>query len=135
MTEPMRDTIFALSSGRPPAAIAVVRISGPRAGDALKALAGRVPEPRKAGLARVRDPATGEATDEAPALRFPGPNSETGEDIAELQLHGGRAVIAAVLGALGRIDGLRPAEAGEFTRRAFENGQLDLTAVEGAPRE
>jgi tRNA modification GTPase len=126
-----RDTIFALSSGRPPAAIAVVRISGPRAGDALKALAGRLPEPRKAALARVRDPDSGEVIDEALALWFPGPNSETGEDIAELQLHGGRAVIAAVLGALGRIDGLRPAEAGEFTRRAFENGRIDLTAVEG----
>jgi tRNA modification GTPase len=131
MPDPIRDTIFALSSGRPPAAIAVVRISGPRAGDALKALAGRVPEPRKAGLARVRDPATGEAIDEALALWFPGPNSETGEDMAELQLHGGRAVIAAALGALGRVEGLRAAEAGEFTRRAFENGRLDLTAVEG----
>jgi tRNA modification GTPase len=126
-----RDTIFALSSGRPPAAIAVIRISGPRAGNALKALMGRVPEPRRAALARVRDPESGEVLDEALALWFPGPNSETGEDIAELQLHGGRAVIAAVLGALGRMDGLRPAEAGEFTRRAFENGQLDLTAVEG----
>ena len=131
MSDPNRDTIFALSSGRPPAAIAVVRMSGPRAGDALKVLAGRLPEPRKAALARVRDPASGEAIDEALALWFPGPNSETGEDIAELQLHGGRAVIAAVLGALGRIEGLRPAEAGEFTRRAFENGRLDLTAVEG----
>src|SRR4249919_156216 len=131
MPDPIRDTIFALSSGRPPAAIAVVRISGPRAGEALKALAGRMPEPRKAGLARVRDPATGEAIDEALALWFPGPNSETGEDMAEVQLHGGRAVVAAVLGALGRIEGLRPAEAGEFTRRAFENGRLDLTAVEG----
>src|SRR3954471_13268871 len=128
---PARDTIFALSSGRPPAAIAVVRMSGPRAGDALKALAGKLPEPRKAGLARVRDPHSGEVIDEALALWFPGPNSETGEDIAELQLHGGRAVIAAVLGALGRIEGLRPAEAGEFTRRAFENGRLDLPAVEG----
>src|SRR4029079_5177859 len=126
-----RHTLFALSFGRPPAAIAVVRISGPRAGDALKALAGKLPEPRKAALARVRDPASGEAIDEALALWFPGPNSETGEDIAELQLHGGRAVIAAVLGALGRIEGLRPAEAGEFTRRAFESGRLDLTAVEG----
>jgi tRNA modification GTPase len=131
MPDPIRDTIFALSSGRPPAAIAVVRISGPRAGDALTVLAGRLPEPRKAALARVRDPASGEPIDEALALWFPGPNSETGEDIAELQLHGGRAVIAAVLGALGRIEGLRPAEAGEFTRRAFENGRLDLTAVEG----
>ena len=126
-----RDTIFALSSGRPPAAIAVVRMSGPRAGDALKALAGKLPEPRKAGLARVRDPHSGEVIDEALALWFPGPNSETGEDMAELQLHGGRAVVAAVFGVLGRIEGLRPAEAGEFTRRAFENGRLDLTAVEG----
>jgi tRNA modification GTPase len=126
-----RDTIFALSSGRPPAAIAVIRISGPRAGDALKALMGRLPEPRRAALARVRDPESNEILDEALALWFPGPNSETGEDIAELQLHGGRAVIAGVLGVLGRVDGLRPAEAGEFTRRAFENGQLDLTAVEG----
>jgi tRNA modification GTPase len=131
MSAPARDTIFALSSGRPPAAIAVIRISGPRAGDALKALVGRLPEPRRAALARVRDPASGEILDEALALWFPGPNSETGEDIAELQLHGGRAVIAGVLGALGRVEGLRPAEAGEFTRRAFENGRLDLTAVEG----
>jgi tRNA modification GTPase len=126
-----RDTIFALSSGRPPAAIGVVRLSGPRAGDALKALTGKIPEPRKAALARVRDPANGEVIDEALALWFPGPKSETGEDTAELQLHGGRAVIAAVLTALGRLEGLRMAEPGEFTRRAFENGHLDLTAVEG----
>src|SRR5690349_23647517 len=131
MPAPRRDTIFALSSGRPPAAIAVVRISGPRAGDALKALIGRVPEPRKSALARVRDPQSGEMIDEALALWFPGPNSETGEDTVELQLHGGRAVIAATLAALGRIEGFRPAEAGEFTRRAFENGRLDLTAIEG----
>jgi tRNA modification GTPase len=131
MPAPARDTIYALSSGRPPAAIAVIRISGPRAGDALKALSGKVPEPRKAVLARVRDPASGEAIDEALALWFPTPRSETGEDMAELQLHGGRAVIAAVLAALGRIEGLRMAEPGEFTRRAFENGRLDLTAVEG----
>jgi tRNA modification GTPase len=126
-----RATIFALSSGRPPAAIAVVRISGPRARAALEKLAGRVPEPRRAALVRVRDPATGEVIDEALALWFPAPHSETGEDVAELQLHGGRAVIAGVLAALGQIEGLRPAEAGEFTRRAFENGRLDLTAVEG----
>ena len=125
------DTIFALSSGRPPAAIAVVRISGPQAGAALRALIGKIPEPRRAALARVRDPASGEIIDEALALWFPGPASETGEDTAELQLHGGRAVISAVLAALGRIAGCRPAEAGEFTRRAFENGQLDLTRVEG----
>jgi tRNA modification GTPase len=131
---PASDTIFALSSGRGPAAIAVIRISGSRAGDALKALGVKIPEPRKAGLARVRNPdplADNEIIDEALALWFPAPHSETGEDVAELQLHGGRAVIAAVLAALGRIEGLRPAEAGEFTRRAFENGKLDLTAVEG----
>src|SRR5690348_7213105 len=131
MPEPARGTIFALSSGRGPAAIAVVRISGPRAGDALKALTGKIPAPRAAALARVRDPQSGESIDQALALWFPGPASETGEDVAELQLHGGRAVIAATLAALSRIDGLRPAEAGEFTRRAFENGKLDLTAVEG----
>ena len=126
-----RDTIFALSSGRPPAAIAVVRISGPHAGAALTALIGRVPQPRLAALARVRDPQSGELLDEALALWFPAPKSETGEDVAELQLHGGHAVIAATLTALGRIAGLRLAEPGEFTRRAFANGQLDLTAVEG----
>ena len=125
------DTIFALSSGRGPAAIAVVRVSGPRAGAALKALTGKVPAPRQAALGRVRDPQTKEIIDEALVLWFPAPHSETGEDVAELQLHGGRAVIAATLAALGSIEDLRPAEAGEFTRRAFENGKLDLTAVEG----
>jgi len=125
------DTIFALSSGHPPAAVAVVRISGPRAGAALAAMTGRVGEPRLARLARVRDPANGESIDQALALWFPGPRSETGEDMAELQLHGGRAIIAAVLGVLGRLEGLRLAEPGEFTRRAFENGRLDLTRVEG----
>jgi tRNA modification GTPase len=126
-----RSTIFALSSGRPPAAIAVVRVSGPQAGVALKALIGRVPEPRKAMLARVREPQSGEVIDEALALWFPAPHSETGEDVAELQLHGGHAVIAGVLDALGKIEGCRLAEAGEFTRRAFENGRVDLTEVEG----
>ena len=126
-----RETIYALSSGRPPAAIAVIRISGPRAGTALRSLTGKLPSPRHAAFARVRDPASSALIDEALALWFPGPRSETGEDIAELQLHGGRAVIAAVLAALSCVEGLRPAEAGEFTRRAFENGKLDLTAVEG----
>jgi tRNA modification GTPase len=126
-----RDTIFALSSGRPPAAIAVIRMSGPRAGDALQKLIGRLPRPRQATLARVRNPEGGEIIDEALALWFPAPGSETGEDVAELQVHGGRAVIAATLRALGGIAGLRPAEAGEFTRRAFANGRMDLTAVEG----
>ena len=124
-------TIFALSSGRPPAAIAVVRISGPHARVALERLTGRLPQPRLATLVKVHHPATGEAIDEALALWFPGPHSETGEDTAELQLHGGHAVIAGVLDALGTIEGCRIAEPGEFTRRAFDNGRLDLTAVEG----
>src|SRR6195256_2923427 len=128
---PLTDTIFALSSGRPPAAIAVIRVSGPRARVALEKLVGRVPEPRRAALARLRDSATGDIIDEGLALWFPAPNSETGEDIAELQVHGGRAVIAAVLAALGKLEGLRSAEPGEFPRRAFENGRMDLTAVEG----
>jgi tRNA modification GTPase len=130
MSNAARETIYALSSGRPPAAIAVVRISGPRAGGALNALIGRIPDPRKAALARIRG-RDGEIIDQALALWFPGPQSETGEDVAELQLHGGHAVVAAVFAALSQIDGLRMAEAGEFTRRAFENGKLDLTAVEG----
>jgi tRNA modification GTPase len=91
----------------------------------------RVPEPRRAALATVRDPETNLPIDQALVLWFPAPHSETGEDMTELQLHGGRAVIAATLRALSRLPGLRPAEAGEFTRRAFENGRLDLTEVEG----
>jgi tRNA modification GTPase len=126
-----RSTIFALSSGRPPAAIGVVRVSGPQACTALERLTGRLPKPRQAALVRVRDPASGEAIDEAVVLWFPAPHSETGEDVAEVQLHGGQAVIAAVLKALAAIDGCRLAEPGEFTRRAFEHGKLDLTAVEG----
>ena len=128
---PDRPTIFALSSGRLPAAIAVVRVSGPAARVALEALGGKLPEPRRASLRRLRDPATQAVLDEALVLWFPGPNTETAEDMAELHLHGGRAVAAAVLEALGKLPGFRPAEAGEFTRRAFENGRLDLTAVEG----
>src|SRR6266481_4580458 len=126
-----RDTIFALSSGRPPAAIAVVRISGPRARVALEQLIGRVPQLRRASLARVRDPATGDVIDEGLALWFPGPGSETGEDMAELQVHGGRAIVARLFAVLGQLEGFRLAQAGEFTRRAFENGRLDLTAGEG----
>lgn len=130
MSDVARDTIFALSSGRPPAAIAVVRISGPAARAVLEAL-GKMPEPRRAALRKLRDPETKALLDEALVLWFPGPNTETAEDMAELHLHGGRAVVTAVLSVLGRVPGLRPAEAGEFTRRAFENGRLDLTAVEG----
>jgi len=126
-----RETIYALSSGNPPAAIAVVRISGPAADDALKALADRLPEPRQASLAALHHPKTGELLDNALVLRFPGPASATGEDVAELHLHGGRSVVSAVLAALSQVDGLRPAEAGEFTRRAFERGRIDLAEAEG----
>jgi tRNA modification GTPase len=124
------DTIFALSSGALPAAIGIVRLSGPKAGDALQALVGRLPQPRTAVLVRVRDPESGAAIDQALALWFPAPSSETGENMAELQLHGGRAVVAAVFAALGRMDGIRLAEPGEFTRRALANGHMDLPAVE-----
>lgn len=130
MSKHTRETIYALSSGRPPAAIAVIRISGPAAGETLKTIAGKIPEARTATLGRVRG-RDGEIIDEALTLWFPAPHSETGEDVAELQVHGGRAIIASVFEALSCVPGLRPAEAGEFTRRAFENGKLDLTAVEG----
>jgi len=131
MSETERATIFALSSGAGRAAIAVIRVSGPRAGAALERLIGRLPEPRRASLGRVRDPESGERIDEALALWLPGPRSETGEDMAELHVHGGRAVIDGVLELLARETGLRPAEPGEFTRRAFDHGRIDLTAAEG----
>ena len=126
----MSDTIFAVSSGTPPAAIGVIRVSGPKAGQALKSLAGRVIAPRHASLATLRDRA-GSALDQALALWFPGPNTATGEDLAEFHCHGGRAVLAAVESALGEIEGLRRAEPGEFTRRAFANGRIDLAEAEG----
>jgi tRNA modification GTPase len=128
---PDRPTIFALSSGRLPAAIAVVRISGSATRTALETLMAKLPEPRRAGLRRLRHPRTKDVLDEALVLWFPGPSTETGEDMAELHLHGGRAIVAAVMDVLAKVPGLRGAEAGEFTRRAFENGRLDLTAVEG----
>ncbi|MDP4604571.1 MAG: tRNA uridine-5-carboxymethylaminomethyl(34) synthesis GTPase MnmE [Erythrobacter sp.] len=123
-------TIFALSSGAAPAGIGVIRVSGPQAGVALAVLAGRLPEPRRAVLAKLRD-GSGALLDEALALWFPGPNTATGEDLAELHCHGGRAVIAAVEGALAALPGLRRAEPGEFTRRAFANGRIDLAEAEG----
>jgi tRNA modification GTPase len=125
----MTDTIFALSSGAPPAAVALIRISGPRADAALAALAGRLPEPRVATFRRLR--AGDEIIDNAVIIRFPGPNSATGEDVSELHLHGGRAVVAKALGVLAGMPGLRPAQPGEFTRRAFEYGRIDLAEAEG----
>jgi tRNA modification GTPase len=125
----MDDTIFALSSGSPPAAIAVVRVSGPQAHDALERIAGPLPQARRAGLRTLRD-AAGEVMDQALVLVFPGPNSATGEDCGELHCHGGRAVVSVVCAALAAIPGLRGAEPGEFTRRAFANGRIDLAQAE-----
>jgi tRNA modification GTPase len=123
-------TIFALSSGHGPAGVAVIRISGPVSGRVLERMAGGIPAPRAAVFRRVRHPDSGEVLDEGLVLWFPGPKSETGEDMAELQVHGGRAVVAAIFAALGRIDGCRLAEPGEFARRGFENGKIDLTVAE-----
>ncbi len=127
----MRDTVFAEATAPGRAGLAVLRLSGPRAGPALDALAAPRPPPREARLRAIRDPESGELLDRGLALWFPGPASFTGEDAAELHLHGAPAVVDAVQAALMRLEGLRPAEPGEFTRRAFESGRMDLTAVEG----
>lgn len=125
------DTIFALSSGSPPAAISVIRVTGPAAIAAGEALAGRLPPTRQAAVRALRAPGSGDVLDEALVLRFDAPATSTGEDIVEFHCHGGRAVVDAVLGALARLEGLRLAQPGEFSRRAFENGRIDLTAAEG----
>jgi len=127
---PRDQTIFALSSGRPPSAIALVRVSGPLAGKIVTALAGKLPSPRMATRALLRDIGQ-RPIDDAVALWFPSPASATGEDVAEFHVHGGRAVLAALFAALSAFENVRPAEPGEFTRRAFENGKLDLTEAEG----
>jgi tRNA modification GTPase len=126
-----RDTIFAPATPAGRGGVAVLRISGPGAGPALQALSGRpLPAPRLATLAELRDPADGAPLDRGLALWFPSPASYTGEDVVELHLHGGRAVTRGVVEALSRIAGLRPAEPGEFTKRAFLAGKLDLTEAE-----
>lgn len=125
---PGRDTIFALSSAPGRAGVAVLRVSGPGAGGALGALVGRIPRPREATLATLRN-GEGEILDRALVLWFPAPASFTGEDVAEFHVHGGRAVVEGVLGALAAL-GLRAAEPGEFTRRAVEAGKFDLTGAE-----
>ncbi|PHK94811.1 tRNA uridine-5-carboxymethylaminomethyl(34) synthesis GTPase MnmE [Pseudoroseomonas rhizosphaerae] len=124
------DTIFALASGTGRAAVSMLRLSGPGSGPILERLAGARPAPRMASLRRLRDPATAELLDEALVIWFPAPRSYTGEDAAELHLHGGRAVLEGVTAAL-LACGARPAEPGEFTRRAFLNGRMDLTEAEG----
>lgn len=125
------DTIFALSSGQPPAAIGILRISGPEAGNALASLIGNLPDPRVATFGTITDMVNREVLDQALALWFPGPNSATGENLAEIHCHGGRAVIRAIEAALEQMDGLRRAEPGEFTRRAFTHGKIDLAEAEG----
>jgi tRNA modification GTPase len=127
---PRDQTIFALSSGRPPSAIALVRVSGSQAGKIVTALAGKLPSPRMATRVLIRDVGQ-RPIDDAVVLWFPGPASATGEDVAEFHVHGGRAVLAALFTALSAFEDVRPAEPGEFTRRAFENGKLDLTEAEG----
>lgn len=124
------DTIFALSSGGLPSGVAIIRLSGPHCVSALETLCGRVPAPRRASLLSIRN-RNDEKLDDGIVLFFPGPNSFTGEDCAELQIHGGRATVKAVLATLGSLQGSRAAEAGEFSRRAFLNGRMDLTEVEG----
>ncbi len=128
----MTDTIFALSSGAPPAALAVVRISGSQAFAAVRALTGgQLPAPRRASLRRLNDPASGDAIDRALVILFPGPETATGENLAELHLHGSRAVVRRMESVLGDLPGLRAAQPGEFTRRALESGRIDLTEAEG----
>lgn len=122
-------TIFALSSGRLPAGVAIVRVSGPAARQVLEDVSGSVPVPRSATLRTIRDP-LGDAIDRGIVLFFPAPNSFTGEDLGELQLHGGPAVVSKLLSALSEMEGLRHAESGEFTQRAFLNGRLDLVEAE-----
>jgi tRNA modification GTPase len=125
------DTIFATASGHGRAAVCLIRISGLESRTVLERMTERMPEPRRAVVRTLKDPTTGEPLDQALVLWMPGPGSFTGEDQAELQIHGGLATRAAVLRALGAIDNCRPAEAGEFTRRAFLNGRMDLAQVEG----
>ncbi|MBU1210715.1 MAG: tRNA uridine-5-carboxymethylaminomethyl(34) synthesis GTPase MnmE, partial [Alphaproteobacteria bacterium] len=130
-TSTSSDTIFALSSAAGRAGVAVVRISGREAGAAIAALAGQLPSPRHAVLRRLKDPSTGALIDRGIVIWFPSPGTFTGEDIAEFQVHGGRAVIAALLASLGNLPRCRLAEPGEFAMRAFENGKLDLAQAEG----
>lgn len=124
------DTIYALSSGALPAGVAVLRISGPKTASTVSDLCGAVPEPRLASLKSIRS-RNGSIIDSGLVLFFKGPASFTGEDCAELQVHGGRAVVQTLLQELSGFEGLRHAEAGEFSRRAFQNGKMDLVEVEG----
>ncbi len=124
-------TIYAVSTPPGIGGIAVIRVSGSRTGDVTRKLAGSVIKPRVANLHQLKDPATGEVIDSGLVLWFPGPESYTGEDLCEFHVHGGRAVVARMLEVLSNQDQCRLAEPGEFSRRAFDNGKMDLTAAEG----
>ncbi|XP_063609040.1 tRNA modification GTPase GTPBP3, mitochondrial-like [Penaeus indicus] len=126
-------TVYALSSGQGKCGVAVVRVTGDRARDVFTfmTLPKTLPEPRKATLRRIIHPNTGEGLDHGLVLWFPGPRSFTGEDSCELHIHGGSAVVSAVISSLSALQGFHPAKPGDFTKRAFYNGKLDLTAVEG----
>ncbi len=124
-------TIYALASGRPPAAIAIIRVSGPDAHEAGRQIAGELPAPREAALRELWHPEDRTLLDHGLVLRFDAPASSTGENVVEFHVHGGRAVADAMLDALASLDGLRLAEPGEFTRRALDNGRIDLTEAEG----
>ena len=127
----MSDTIFALSSGAGRAGVAVIRVSGPLAGPVAEQISGKSLSPRRAVLSELRRAKTRDLIDSGLLIWFPAPASFTGEDVVEFHVHGGRAVVAALLDSLSEFDGLRAAGPGEFTRRAFDNGKLDLTCVEG----
>jgi tRNA modification GTPase len=131
MANPAGDTIVALSSGRLPAAIAVIRTSGPDALAAAQAVAGKLPMPRRASLRNLRDPRDAALIDLGLVIYFPAPDTNTGEEIVEYQCHGSKAVVEALIAALVAQPGMRPAEPGEFTRRALANGRIDLTQAEG----
>ena len=125
------DTICAMSSGAGRSGVAVIRVSGPAAGEVLRKLGGKLPAPRRATLRKLHHPRTSAVLDRGLVLWFEGPASFTGEDMAELHVHGGRAVVAGVIDAILAVKDVRLAEPGEFARRAFENGKVDLTEVEG----
>ncbi len=127
----IRNTIFALSSGSTPSGVAIIRVSGPEVRFVLETMAGKVPNPRKAVFGNIKDWQGKDLLDKGIVVFFPGPNSFTGEDCCEFQVHGGLAVVNAILDNLGRLDCLRLAEPGEFSKRAFENGKLDLVEIEG----
>jgi len=134
MSSASTDTVFALSTAPGRSALAVIRVTGPKALSAVQAFCpslNSLPTPRSATLRTIRDPRTGEELDQGLVLTFQGPNSFTAEDCAEFHVHGSHAVVQGILDAMSSLDGLRPAEPGEFTRRAFDNGKLDLTEVEG----